>query len=68
MMFKQKSMRKAKYHNKIETLKQELYASDLQNAELRQALDSELSSEIDTFENGKYNDDIRACVYECWSM
>ena len=57
-------MKQAKSHKTIETLKQELYASDLQNAELREALDSELSSEINTFENGKYNDDVRACVYE----
>lgn len=63
-----KSMRQAKYCNKIEALKQELYASDLKNAELREALDSELSSEIDTFEKGKYNDDVRACVYELLSL
>ena len=39
-------------YKKIETLKQELNALDLQNAELREVLDSELRSEINTFENG----------------
>ena len=63
-----KCMKQAKSLKTIETLKQELYASDLQNAELREVLDSELSSEIDTFENGKYNDDVRACVYELLSL
>ena len=57
-------MRQAKSHKKIETLKQKLNALDLQNAKLREVLDSELRSEINTFENGKYNDDVRACVYE----
>ena len=63
-----KCMKQAKSHKTIETLKQELHASDLQNAELREVLDSELSSEINTFECGKYNDDVRACVYELLSL
>ena len=46
-----KCMKQAKSLKTIETLKQELYALDLQNAELREVLDSELSSEINTFEN-----------------
>ena len=44
-----KCIKQAKSLKTIETLKQELYASDLQNSELREVLDSELSSEIDTF-------------------
>ena len=61
-------MKQAKSHKTIKTLKQKLYALDLQNAELREVLDSELTSEINTFENGKYNDDVQACVYELLSL
>ena len=57
------NMKQAKCHTKIESLKQEIYSLDLQNDELRQTLDSELGLEINTFENGKYTDDMKACVY-----
>ena len=62
------SMKQANCHSKIESLKQEIYSLDLQNDELRQTLDSELGLEINTFENGKYNDDVRACAYELLSL
>lgn len=60
--------KKAERAHEIEALKQELYAAHLQNAELREALDAELNSEICTFEGGKYTDDVRACVYELLSL
>ena len=42
--------KQAKYIHEIKALKQDLFASHLQNAELRETLDTEMNAEICTLE------------------
>ena len=60
--------KKANYSQKIGELKEDLFSAHMLNAQLREDLDAELNSEICTFEDGKYTDDVRACVYELLSL
>lgn len=60
---------KAKLRREIESLKKEISCLDTDNAEMKDVVESLLSSEeIATFENGKYTDDVRTCVYELLSL
>lgn len=58
-----------KLHDEIVSL-QDVSSLSLDNAELHETVESIMKSdsEITTFENGKYNDDVRACVYELLSL
>ena len=51
-------------------LKKEVSALAFDNSELRDTIQTILSSEpkITTFENGQYTDDVRACVYKLLSL
>ena len=55
-------------HQEIEVLKERVSSLDLENAELNQEFHNFISSEIVTFEGGKYTDSVRACVYELLSL
>ena len=53
----------------MSSLKKEIASLHLTNAELNEAVQSVMSeSGISTFEDGKYTDDVRACVYELLSL
>ena len=56
----------AKLHAEMSSLKEEIASLHLTNAEPIQSVMSE--SDISTFEDGKYTDDVRACVYELLSL
>ena len=59
----------AKLRTEMSSLKEEIASLHLTNAELNEAVQSVMSeSDISTFENGKYTDDVRACVYELLSL
>lgn len=58
-----------KLRDEILLLKKEVAALDLSNAELNETIQSILSEpEIITFENGRYTDDVRACIYELLAL
>ena len=59
----------AKLRAEMSSLKEEIASLHLTNAELNEAIQSVMSeSDISTFEDGKYTDDVRACVYELLSL
>ena len=62
--------KRKKLHDEIDTLKMEVSALSSDNAELNETVQSILMSdpEITTFENGKFTDDVRACIYELLSL
>ena len=62
--------KKKELSDKIVSLKEEVASLAFHNSELNDTIQSILSSEpqIATFENGKYTDDVRACVYELLSL
>lgn len=62
--------KKKKLRDEITSMKEEVLSLSLDNAELNDTVQSILKSEpeIATFENGKYTDDVRACVYELLSL
>lgn len=61
--------KKAELNHAIKSLKEELCTRELQCAEANEAVESLLDSEeVVTFENGKYRDDIRSCIYELLSL
>ena len=60
---------RAKLCAEMSSLKEEIASLHLTNAELNEALQCVMSeSDISTFEDGRYTDDIRACVYELLSL
>lgn len=61
---------KKKLQKEIKDLKVSISTLDLENAEMHDKIQSIIASEpeIITFENGKYKEDIRACVYELLSL
>ena len=62
------TLKKKELHDEIKTLKDKVSSIDFENAELNAELQDVLSTEIVTFEGGKYTDSIRACVYELLSL
>ena len=64
------STKRKKLRDEIVSLKEEVATLSLDNAELNETVQSILMSdpEITTFENGKFTDDVRACVYELLSL
>ena len=61
--------KKKKLRDEIESLKREVSVLSLDNAELNETVQSIMSDpEIITFENGKFTDDVRACIYELLSL
>ena len=61
--------KKKKIRDEIESLKREVSVLSLDNAELNETIPSIMSDpEIITFENGKFTDDVRACIYELLSL
>ena len=62
------ALKKKELQDEIKTLKDKVSSIDFENAELNQELQDIMSSEIVTFEGGKYTDSIRACVYELLSL
>ena len=54
----------AKLRAEMSSLKEEIASLHLTNAELNEAIQSVSESDISTFEDDKYTDDVRACVYE----
>ena len=59
----------AKLRAEMSSLKEEIASLHLTNAELNEAIQSVMSeSDISTFEDGKYTDDVRVCVYELLSL
>lgn len=62
--------KRKKLHDEIVSLQEVISSLSLDNAELHDKVESIMmsDSEIATFENGKYNDDVRACVYELLSL
>ena len=60
---------RTKLCHEVESLRKEISCLDTDNAEMRDVLESLISSEdIATFEGGKYTDDVRACIYELLSL
>ena len=55
---------KKELHQEIKLLKEKALSVDIEMDELKELL----TSEIKTFEGGKYTDDIRACIYELLSL
>ena len=56
-------------HDYIEQLKKELYCLESNNAEMAETLESILQdTEVNTFEGGRYTDNVRACIYELLSL
>lgn len=49
-------------------MKDDLSSLSLENAEMKDAVDSLLEKEVTTFKDGKYTDDVRACIYELLSL
>ena len=62
------ALKKKELQDEIKTLKDKVSSIDFENAELNQELQDIMSSEIVTFEGGKYTDSICACVYELLSL
>ena len=63
------SLRNSKLSDKINNLQEEVANLDLENAELEQTVQTLVScDEIQTFADGKYTDDVRACIYELLSL
>ena len=60
-------MRKKELELEIRSLKEEISCLSLDNAKLNDAIQS-IETEITTFENGKYTNDVRACIYELLSL
>ena len=53
----------------IKQLEEELSYLELDNAEMAETLESVLKdTEINTFEGGRYTDNVRACIYELLSL
>ena len=67
---KQQSCRKkTELLHEVKKLQDEVCCLDLDCAELKDCLESVMETdEISTFEGGRYNDDVRACVYELLSL
>lgn len=61
---------KAAKKDEMKVLKDSITALSLENGELHENLQSIKISEpeIVTFQNGKYTDDVRACIYELLSL
>ena len=64
------STKKKKLRQEIELLKYEVCTLSSTNAELNETVESIMMAEpeITTFANGKFTDDVRACVYELLSL
>ncbi len=52
----------------IQKLKDDLSSLSLENAGMNDTVDALLTREITTFKDGKYTDDVRACIYELLSL
>lgn len=64
------SSKRKKLQDEILSLKEEVSTIGLYNSELNEEIESILLSEPEftTFENGKYTDDVRTCIYELLSL
>ena len=53
----------------IKQLEEELSCLELENAEMAETLESILKdTEVNTFEGGRYTDNVQACIYELLSL
>lgn len=64
----QSSAKMTVLNQEIVSLKNKLSSLHLDNAEMNEAIESILTEEITTFEDGKYTNDVRACIYELLSL